>query len=79
MQLQLVYLHLHTHPNVPLQPKTLENRLQGPKDNKSKPIPYMKGKGQEFPLSKSPAGYKGEAPGAARVKIQPTKTGKPPL
>jgi len=67
--------HLHKNNPVNFQPKTFENRLQGPKDNKSKPIPYMKGKGREFPLSKSPAGYKGEAPGAARVIIQPTKTG----
>lgn len=67
--------HLHKDKPVNFQPKTFENRLQGPKDNKSKPIPYMNGKGREFPLSQSPAGYKGEKPGAARVIIQPTKTG----
>jgi len=67
--------HLHKDKPVNFQPKTFENRPQGPKDNKSKPIPYMKGKGREFPLSQSPAGYKGEKPGAARVIIQPTKKG----
>jgi hypothetical protein len=67
--------HLHKNRPVNFQPKTFENRPQGPKGNKSKPIPYMKGKGREFPLSQSPAGYKGERPGAARAIIQRTKTG----
>lgn len=71
----IMFIHL----NIILQPKTFENWLQGPKDNKSKPIPYMNSKGQEFPLFKSPAGYKGEAPGTVRVVAQPTKTGKPSL
>jgi len=67
--------HLYKDKPVNFQPKTFENRPQGPKDNKSKPIPFMNGKGREFPLSQSPAGYKGGRPGAARVIIQPTKTG----
>jgi hypothetical protein len=61
--------------NVLSQPKVFGNRPQGPVGNKSKPIPYMNGKGQEFPLAKGHPGYKGERPGAARVIIQPTKTG----
>jgi len=67
--------HLYKDKPVNFQPKTFENRPQGPKDNKSKPIHLMKGKGREFPLSQSPAGYTGGKPGAARVIIQPTKTG----
>lgn len=61
------------------QPKIFENRPQGPHGNKSKPIPHMKGKGQEFPLSKNPSGYHGGPPGPARVIIQRTRTGKPSI
>jgi len=67
--------HLYKNNPVNFQPKVFENRPQGPKDNKSKPIPYMNGKGQEFPITQGHPGYKGERPGAARVIIQPTKTG----
>jgi len=67
--------HLHKNNPVNFSPKVFGNRPQGPVGNKSKPIPYMNGKGQEFPLAKGHPGYKGERPGAARVIIQPTKTG----
>lgn len=67
--------HLHKDNPVNRMPKIFENRPQGPAGDKSKPIPYMRGKGQEFPLTKGAPGYKGEQLGPARVIIQPSKTG----
>jgi len=63
------------HP-VNFQPKTFENKEQGPANNRHFPLPNMNGQGTEFPMEAGKkGGYQGGPPSAARVVLQANAKG----
>lgn len=60
-------------------PKQFNNHEQGPAHNRHKPLPKMKGPGQEFPVNNKKGGYQGGGDvGGMRVITQAKQKGSCP-